>query len=57
MIALFFENQSEFRKWLITNHQLETELLVGFHKINSNKPSMTWSQSVDQALCFEWIGR
>ncbi|MCC9070432.1 YdeI/OmpD-associated family protein [Flavobacterium sp. F-65] len=55
MIALFFENQSEFRKWLIINHQLETELLVGFHKINSNKPSMTWSQSVDQALCFGWI--
>lgn len=55
MVPLFFENQSEFRKWLIQNHLLETELLVGFHKINSNKPSMTWSQSVDEALCFGWI--
>ena len=55
MIPLFFENQSEFREWLIQNHLHETELVVGFHKINTNKPSMTWSQSVDQALCFGWI--
>ena len=55
MIPLFFENQSEFREWLIQNHPHETELVVGFHKINTNKPSMTWSQSVDQALCFGWI--
>ena len=33
----------------------ETELLVGFYKVDSRKPSMTWSQSVDQALCFGWI--
>lgn len=55
MIPLFFENQSEFREWLIQNHLHKTELLVGFHKINTNKPSMTWSQSVDEALCFGWI--
>ncbi|MCV9927224.1 YdeI/OmpD-associated family protein [Flavobacterium sp. LS1R49] len=55
MIAKFFENQAEFRKWLIKNHQNETELLVGFYKVNSSKPSMTWSQSVDEVLCFGWI--
>lgn len=52
---IFFANQAEFRKWLQKNHQKETELLVGFYKVGSGKPSMTWSESVDQALCFGWI--
>jgi uncharacterized protein YdeI (YjbR/CyaY-like superfamily) len=51
----FFPTQSEFRQWLEENDDKETELLVGFYKINSGKPSMTWSESVDQALCFGWI--
>ena len=51
----FFPNQKEFRKWLEKNHKKETELIVGFYKVDSGKPSMTWSQSVDQALCFGWI--
>jgi uncharacterized protein YdeI (YjbR/CyaY-like superfamily) len=55
MTPTFFANQSEFRKWLEKNHQKEAELLVGFYKVDSGKPSMTWSQSVDQALCFGWI--
>lgn len=55
MKARFFENPEEFRAWLEINHKRETELLVGFYKVNSGKPSMTWSQSVDQALCFGWI--
>lgn len=55
MMPTFFTTQEEFRKWLEKNHKKETELLVGFHKVNSGKSSMTWSQSVDQALCFGWI--
>ena len=55
MIPTFFATQKEFRKWLQKNHQKETELLVGFYKIGSGIPSMTWSQSVDEALCFGWI--
>ena len=55
MNATFFENQDEFRNWLEANHDNETELIVGFYKVDSGKPSMTWSQSVDQALCFGWI--
>jgi uncharacterized protein YdeI (YjbR/CyaY-like superfamily) len=54
-IPSFFANQSDFRKWLQKNHTKETELLVGFYKVGSEKPSMTWSESVDQALCFGWI--
>jgi uncharacterized protein YdeI (YjbR/CyaY-like superfamily) len=55
MAPIFFETQQEFRTWLEQNHQTETELIVGFYKVNSGKPSMTWSESVDQALCFGWI--
>jgi uncharacterized protein YdeI (YjbR/CyaY-like superfamily) len=55
MKPTFFANQNDFRKWLEENHQTESELLVGFYKVASGKPSMTWSESVDQALCFGWI--
>jgi uncharacterized protein YdeI (YjbR/CyaY-like superfamily) len=55
MQPIFFKHPSEFRYWLEQNHLTETEVLVGFYKKNSNKPSLTWSQSVDQALCFGWI--
>jgi uncharacterized protein YdeI (YjbR/CyaY-like superfamily) len=55
MTATFFDTEGEFRKWLEDNHNKETELLVGFYKVDSGKPSMTWSKSVDQALCFGWI--
>jgi uncharacterized protein YdeI (YjbR/CyaY-like superfamily) len=51
----FFSKQSDFRKWLQKNHEKETELLVGFYKVGSGKSSMTWSHSVDEALCFGWI--
>ncbi|MDX9942582.1 MAG: YdeI/OmpD-associated family protein [Bacteroidales bacterium] len=53
--AIFFNSQDEFRKWLEIHHEKETELVVGFYKVDSGKPSMTWPQSVDQALCFGWI--
>jgi uncharacterized protein YdeI (YjbR/CyaY-like superfamily) len=55
MNPTFFKTQNDFRKWLTNNHEKETELLVGFYKISSGKPSMTWPESVDQALCFGWI--
>lgn len=51
----FFTNQADFRQWLEKNHEAETDLLVGFYKTGSGKPSMTWPQSVDQALCYGWI--
>jgi uncharacterized protein YdeI (YjbR/CyaY-like superfamily) len=51
----FFATPAKFRDWLIAHHEDETELLVGFYKVGSGKPSMTWSESVDEALCFGWI--
>lgn len=55
MKATFFEDQFKFREWLEINHNIAKELIVGFYKVDSGKPSMTWSESVDQALCFGWI--
>jgi uncharacterized protein YdeI (YjbR/CyaY-like superfamily) len=51
----FFKTPSAFRKWLAANHDKAKELLVGFYKKASGKPSMTWPESVDEALCFGWI--
>ena len=51
----FFKTPADFRTWLEKNHATATELWVGFYKKNSAKPSITWPQSVDQALCFGWI--
>ena len=55
MKPAFFKNQDAFRRWLINNYETKSELLVGFYKIGSGRPSMTWPESVDQALCFGWI--
>lgn len=51
----YFQDQDEFREWLEKNHNAEYEIIVGYYKTGTGKPSMTWSQSVDQALCFGWI--
>ena len=55
MKPTFFATPAAFRAWLEGHHDEATELWVGFHKIGSGNPSMTWSESVDQALCFGWI--
>jgi uncharacterized protein YdeI (YjbR/CyaY-like superfamily) len=54
-IATFFESPAHWRAWLEKNYARVTELLVGFHKRDSGKPSITWPESVDEALCFGWI--
>src|SRR6267378_7338445 len=51
----FFKTPSAFRKWLAANHGKSKELWVGFYKKGSGKPSITWPESVDEALCFGWI--
>lgn len=51
----YFASAAEFRRWLAKNHATARELWVGFHKRATGKPSMTWPQSVDEALCYGWI--
>ena len=55
MNPIYFETPKEFRSWLVKNHTIKAELWVGFYKVSTGKPSLTWSASVDQALCFGWI--
>ena len=51
----YFATPAAFRAWLEAHHATTTELLVGFYKRGSGKPSITWPESVDEALCFGWI--
>ena len=55
MTPTFFKHSAAFRRWLQQHHQSAAELVVGFYKTNSGKASITWSEAVDQALCFGWI--
>src|SRR6187431_49330 len=51
----FFATGGHFRRWLEANAASAGELVVGFHKVGSGRPSMTWPESVREALCFGWI--
>lgn len=53
--ARFFPTPAAFRTWLEAHAATTPELLVGYYKVGSGRPSMTWSESVDEALCFGWI--
>ena len=55
MDPTFFATPSDFRAWLEANHATADELIVGYYKVGTGRPSMTWPQSVDQALCYGWI--
>ncbi len=55
MEPIYFASPEQFRAWLEQHHASETEVLVGYHKKGTGVPSMTWPESVDQALCFGWI--
>jgi uncharacterized protein YdeI (YjbR/CyaY-like superfamily) len=51
----YFATPAAFRAWLEEHGETENELWVGFHKKASGKPSITWPEAVDEALCFGWI--
>jgi uncharacterized protein YdeI (YjbR/CyaY-like superfamily) len=51
----FFATPAEFRAWLEQHHAAEQELIVGFHKKATGRPTMTWTEAVREALCFGWI--
>lgn len=55
MTPTFFATAADFGHWLERHHASASELIVGFHKVGSGLPSMSWSESVDEALCFGWI--
>ena len=55
MQPIFFAAPAEFRVWFEAHHDTHQEVVVGFYKKDSGKPSITWPESVDEALCFGWI--
>jgi len=52
---VFFSTPDRFRQWLVKNHEHAAELWVGYYRKDSGRPSITWPESVDEALCFGWI--
>lgn len=55
MDVVFFETPARMRAWLKRRHRMAKELWVGYYKKGSARPSITWPESVDEALCFGWI--
>jgi uncharacterized protein YdeI (YjbR/CyaY-like superfamily) len=55
MDVIFFETPAAFWAWLEQHHAATQELWVGYYKKGSGKASITWPESVDEALCFGWI--
>ena len=55
MKPIFFKTPAEFRAWLKKHHATADEIIVGYYKKASGKQTMTWQESVDEALCFGWI--
>ena len=53
--AIYFASPGEFGAWLERNHATATEVWVGYYKRATGTPSLTWSQAVDEAICFGWI--
>jgi uncharacterized protein YdeI (YjbR/CyaY-like superfamily) len=52
---IFFESPEAFRAWLQANHATASEVTVGLWRAHTGKPTVTWGQTIDQALCFGWI--
>ena len=53
--GIYFFSPQEFRAWLEEHHGSAAEVWIGYWKKHTGKPSLTWSQAVDEALCFGWI--
>ncbi|MDQ3877324.1 MAG: YdeI/OmpD-associated family protein [Actinomycetota bacterium] len=51
----YFKSGEEMRRWLTANHENAAELWVGFYKKSADNKGVSWSEAVDQALCFGWI--
>jgi uncharacterized protein YdeI (YjbR/CyaY-like superfamily) len=55
VVAMFFETGDEFAAWLEKHGAGKSERIVGYYKRGTRRPSLSWPESVDAALCFGWI--
>jgi uncharacterized protein YdeI (YjbR/CyaY-like superfamily) len=53
--VVYFDSPAAFRAWLRKNHAKEKELWVGYYRKSTGRPSLTWQEAVDEALCYGWI--
>jgi uncharacterized protein YdeI (YjbR/CyaY-like superfamily) len=53
--VLFFASTDELRDWFDANHESADELWLGYYKKATGRPTITWSDAVDEALCVGWI--
>jgi uncharacterized protein YdeI (YjbR/CyaY-like superfamily) len=51
----FFSTTDELREWFDAHHATADELWLGYHKKRTGRPTITWSEAVDEALCVGWI--
>ncbi|KAH8673427.1 hypothetical protein BX600DRAFT_508693 [Xylariales sp. PMI_506] len=52
---IFFDSPGAFGDWLAANHASQTELFLGYYKKHTGRQVLTWSEAVDEALCWGWI--
>lgn len=52
---VFFRTPAELRRWFARHHGSTSELFLGYWKVGSGHKSVTWPESVDEALCVGWI--
>jgi uncharacterized protein YdeI (YjbR/CyaY-like superfamily) len=52
---IYFESPEALRDWFDANHETATELWIGQYKKSTGRPTVTWSEAVDEALCVGWI--
>lgn len=55
MTPIYFPTPADLRRWFEANHAAATELILGYYKVGAGRPSVTWPESVREALCFGWI--
>ena len=55
MNLLFFENPKKLEKWFENNHDIENEIWIVYYKKHTKKESITWDESVEEALKYGWI--
>lgn len=55
MGAVFFTAAAAWREWLAAHHVTAAELQVGFYKRDAGRPSITYQEALDEALCYGWI--
>lgn len=55
MEKVFAKDRQEWRQWLAENHENLSEIYLVFYKLSTKKPTVTYEEAVEEALCFGWI--